>query len=121
VTASKIARRTLNLHFDRPSETAPLSTIDLGSTLEEGDTAIQSPVSDDSYPFTGSVSGSFGGSVEMSFSDGYLSAYLPVDITVTLPDDVKLSQSFTIASDWTLNEEAAIWGGQIGSSIALPP
>jgi hypothetical protein len=105
--------------LDGDVDAAALSTIDMSSTMEEGDTAIQSPVSDDSYPFTGSVSGSLGGNVEVSFSDGYLSAYLPVDITVTLPDDVRLGVPFTIASDWVLNDGAAVWGETPGFSIVF--
>lgn len=87
-----------------------LPGVDLGSDLDYGDVQIASPLDDTAYDIGGGVSGNIGIELQASFNDGYVSAYLPIDVSITLPDDVALGVPFAIATDWALDDGATLWG-----------
>ena len=90
--------------------TAPSARTARGSDLDYGDVQIASPLDDTAYDIGGGVSGNIGIELQASFNDGYVSAYLPIDVSITLPDDVALGVPFAIATDWALDDGATLWG-----------
>lgn len=85
-------------------------TLDLDIDTETGDVQAWSPIADTPITFDMQQSGEVGVGLTGSFTDGYISAYMPLNVTLEFPDDIQVGVPFTITSDWELDDSGALWG-----------
>ena len=94
-------------------------TLQIDTTSADGDITAWSPVEAEPLDLKLSSTGSVTTAVSGEVRDGYLSAYLPIDVTFSIPDDVKPGVPFQLSTDWTLNESAAMWGKTMSMDVEV--
>ncbi|MBT9556891.1 MAG: FG-GAP repeat protein [Myxococcales bacterium] len=96
-----------------------IDTLQIDTQSEDGDITAWSPVEAEPLDLNLSSSGSVTTAVSGEVRDGYLSAYLPIDVTFSIPDDVKAGVPFTLSTGWELNESAAMWGKTMSMDVEV--
>jgi hypothetical protein len=94
-----------------------LQQADMGATADGNDAQMWDPVANQPIPFDVQQTDTYDVSFTGSVTTGFLSAYLPVEIDLVIPDSLPVGTFFDIEFDYRLQDDAVAWGETPGMNI----